>query len=66
MQRLRRKLEHFVTEGGVLERVAEALRHGKTVVGVFGVRKDDEERFRHVCAANGVEELHYFGRWTVD
>lgn len=66
VQRLKRKLEHFMSEGGVLEQVANALREGKTSLAIFDVKKADAELFRDVCAANGVVDVHYFGRWTID
>jgi hypothetical protein len=64
-QRVVRKVEHVMHEGDVLAMLAENLRVDRTLVGVHGVPPDDADRLTEVCADNGVENIHYLGRWTM-
>jgi hypothetical protein len=36
------------------------------VIGVFGVKKADEQRLRDVCRDSGVRDVHYFGTLAID
>jgi hypothetical protein len=65
-QRVRRKAEHAVHEGDILDGVAASLRSGRTVVGMFHVAASDEQRVREACEAAGVEDMHYIGRWKIE
>jgi hypothetical protein len=65
-QRLLRKVEHLTYEGEILEQVADHLRQGRTILGVFGVTKDAEPGLRDVCRQAGVRDIHYFGTRAID
>lgn len=48
----------------VISKPLSALRDGHTLVGVFGVDKDNAERVRRCLIDSGATKSHYFGRWT--
>jgi hypothetical protein len=60
-----RKIEHVMHEGDVLAILAENLRADRTLLGVHHVAPDDAARLTELCADNGVEQIHYLGRWTM-
>ena len=51
-------------EGEVRNAPVAAIRSGRTAVAVMGVAGDDVEIVRTALSSAGVENQHYFGRWT--
>ncbi len=48
----------------VIDKPIAALRDGHTIVGVFGVDKDNARTVRQCLLDAGVTHTHYFGKWT--
>lgn len=48
----------------VIDKPLAALDAGSTLVGVFGVEKDDAEVVRRTLREAGVGNTHYFGKWS--
>lgn len=46
------------------DRPPAALREGKTLLLVAGVRDDDADTVRTTLGGAGLVNVHYFGRWT--
>ncbi len=65
-ERMLRKAEGFAAEGRILERSADHLRAGRTIVGVVHVDHALAERIMGICDEAGLEDCHYFGRWKID
>ncbi len=65
-ERMLRKAEGFSAEGRILERSAQALRDGKTILGITNVDDDLSKRILAIADDAGLEDCHYFGRWKID
>jgi hypothetical protein len=48
----------------VIEKPLTALKQGHTLVGIFGVERDDSAAIRQTLLDAGVTNIHYFGKWT--
>lgn len=61
---LRSTTGFFSVFDDVIDKPLSALDVGRTLVGVFGVDKDDSAAVRRSLASAGVIETHYFGKWS--